>query len=88
MPNKANAKKALRQAKKHMLVNVQIKKTYRDALKTARKAVEEGKEGAHDLTKIAQKQLDKAAKRGVIKKKTAARKLSRLMKKMSKIAKK
>lgn len=88
MPNQANAKKALRQAKKHMALNIKVKKTYKDAMKIARKAVEEGKGEMKDFAKVAQKQLDKAAKRGVIKKKTAARRLSRLMKKMNAVAKK
>ncbi len=86
MPNKANARKALRQSQKRHALNLKRKKTYKTAVKAARKASEAGQD-AKDLAKAAQKALDKAAKRGVIKKNTAARKLSRLMKKVNAVAK-
>jgi small subunit ribosomal protein S20 len=81
MPNKRNAKKALRQNIKRAKLN----KTRRDAYKNAIKKVlkSETKDKKESL-RLAQKALDKAAKRGVIKKNTAARKLSRLMKKANK----
>ena len=81
MPNKQNAKKALRQTLKRAALN----KTRRDAYKNAlKKAVKSTGAESKDLVRQAQKALDKAAKRGVIKKNTAARKLSRLMKKVNK----
>lgn len=78
MPNKRSAEKALRQNRKRAALNKARKDAYRDALKKANKSGGQDKE----LLRLAQKALDKAAKRGVIKKNTAARKLSRLMKKM------
>lgn len=78
MPIKQNAKKALRQARKRAAENAIVRTSFRSAVKTARKAAEAGTE-AKELLRLAQQKLDKAAKKGVIKKNTAARKLSRLM---------
>ena len=76
MPNKHSAEKALRQTKKHAIEN-QLR---RDAFKNALKAVHKAKTQAEakKLISAAQKALDKAAKVGVLKKNTAARRLSRL----------
>jgi len=81
MPNKANARKALRQAAKRTAWNRAKKDTFKTAIKKVLTAtsVEEAKK----LVATAQKALDKAAKTGAIKKKTAGRKLSRLMKKVN-----
>ncbi len=78
MPNKRNAEKALRQTKKRAALNKARRDAYKDAVKKAAKS--DGKD--QSLLRLAQQTLDKAAKRGVIKKNTAARKLSRLMKKV------
>jgi small subunit ribosomal protein S20 len=80
MPNKAAGKKALRQTKKHAAANLVRKEAFRSAIKKTLKSatVEE----AMKMVIAAQKALDKAAKAGTIKKNTAARKLSRLMKKV------
>lgn len=86
MPNKANARKALRQAKKRTELNQIYKDKFREALKSTVKA--KTKEEAVKLARLAQKALDKAAKHGTIKKNTAARKLSRLMKKVNSVGKK
>lgn len=82
MPNTSAATKALRQAKKRALRNALVKKTYKTAVKQVAKAIDVAETDILPLLYKAQKQLDKAAKRGVIKKNTAARKLSRLAKKI------
>jgi len=87
MPNLANAKKALKQAKKRQEANSKVKVAYKKALKETNKALTAGTKEVGDLIKTAQKKLDKAAKKGVIKKGTAARKLSRLMKKVNSVKK-
>ncbi len=84
MPNKANAKKALRQNKTHAARNLVRKNAFKDAIKSTLKA---DKKSALELARTAQQALDKAARTGVIKKNTAARKLSRLMKKVNALAK-
>ena len=78
MPNQQSAKKELRKMKKRAILN----KVRRDAYKTLIKQAEKTK--AADVLKAAQQALDKAARVGVIKKNTAARKLSRLMKRLNK----
>ncbi|HAZ28233.1 MAG TPA: 30S ribosomal protein S20 [Candidatus Magasanikbacteria bacterium] len=78
MPNKQSAKKALRQARKRTLQNAVVKEAYRKATKVVKKGIEAGKDVVEEL-RLAQKKLDKAAKKGVIKKRTAARKISKLV---------
>lgn len=81
MPNKASARKALRQAEKRTAWNKAKKETFKKAIKNVLNAKDF--EEAKKLIATAQKALDKAAKTGTIKKKTAGRKLSRLMKKVN-----
>lgn len=77
MPNIQSAKKELRKMKKRAAANKLRRDGFKDSIKKAIKAP------SADAIKLAQKALDKAAKAGVIKKNTAARKLSRLMKKLA-----
>ncbi len=81
MPNKDSAKKALRQTKKRTAWNIERREAFKKAIKNTIRA--EKKEDMVKLSQLAQKALDKAAKRGIIKKNTASRKLSRLMKKVN-----
>lgn len=81
MPNKQNAKKALRQNIKRRARNTARKLAFREAIRNACKAV--SVDEAKKLARQAQKALDKASKTGAIRKKTAARRLSRLMKKVN-----
>ncbi len=76
MPNIQSAKKELRKIKKRIVLNKMRRENFKNAVKTAIKTK------SAEAIKVAQKALDKAAKAGVIKKNTAARRLSRLMKKV------
>ena len=78
MPNLQNAKKALRVSARKRLLNDRRRR----AMKVAVKSVKVTKT-ADELSKAYQA-IDKAAKRGVIKKNTASRKKSRLEKKKKK----
>lgn len=69
MPITSSAKKALRNSKKKRIFNLRTKDTLQKAVKSAKKTL--------DLS-AAYQALDKAAKKGVIKKNTASRKKSRL----------
>ncbi|MBI2628316.1 MAG: 30S ribosomal protein S20 [Candidatus Niyogibacteria bacterium] len=81
MPNIESAKKNLRQSKKRQALNSRIKKTMKESVKKTRLLKMEGKnEEAKNLLSLAYQAIDKAAKRGVIKKNTASRKKSRLAK--------
>ena len=81
MPNKPNARKALRQAKKHALANSAIKRSYKNAVREVLASV--GSAEVTEKVRLAQKRLAKAAKKGIIKPNAAARKLSRIMKKVN-----
>ncbi len=85
MPNKQNAKKALRQAVKRAALNKTRKEAFKKAIKATVKSTTATE--AKKMAVNAQQALDKAVKHGTIKKNTDARKLSRLMKKINKLAK-
>ena len=80
MPQLKSAKKALKQAKKKALANDRVKRALKSTLKNTEKALAEGKADMTELIQKSQKTLAKAAKKGIIKKQTASRKLSRLAK--------
>lgn len=83
MPNKQNAKKALRQSHKRAVRNATVKNTYKKAVKEVQKGLASGSKDLKEQIRLAQKALDKAAKRGVVKAGNASRKISRLMKKVN-----
>ena len=76
-----SAKRAIRVSARHRVYNLRRMDTMRDEVKSVKKLVA-AKDIAGAEKSIAQvyKAIDKAAKRGVIKKNTASRKKSRLMK--------
>tara|TARA_Y100000310_G_C19985364_1_gene491673 strand:+ start:87 stop:353 length:267 start_codon:yes stop_codon:yes gene_type:complete len=81
MPITKSAKKALRQNVRGKIRNLKRKNTLKDLVKQTRKLADAQKqqEAVQLLPKL-YKAIDKAAKRGIIKKNTAARKKSRLTK--------
>lgn len=83
MPITKSAKKALRQNKTHKTRNLKTKRELKGALKKmeALLASQNNEEAKKSLPQI-YKTLDKAAKRGVIKPNTAARKKSRITKRI------
>ena len=87
MPITRNAKKALRSSLKKKAVNDRTKKTLKEGVKTIQKLVVAKKwKEAKDSLSAGYSAIDKAAKKGVIKKNTAARKkalLSRMAKERS-----
>ena len=85
MPIKESAKKYLRQTKKHRVLNLARAKAVKDTTKKIKKlAAANQKDEAKKLIATAYQAIDKAAKRGIIKKNAAARKKSRLMKILNK----
>lgn len=80
MPIKESAKKELRKGFKRRILNVARQKAVKDVTKKIQKLLASGaKEEAKKLISTAYQAIDKAVKRGVLKKNTAARKKSRLM---------
>jgi len=81
MPIRKSAKKALRSDVKKKAFNLRRKKTMKEMVKKITKLVATGKKDeAKKLIPQAQKAIDKAQKRGVIKKNTASRKKAHLAK--------
>ncbi|MCA9355091.1 30S ribosomal protein S20 [Candidatus Kaiserbacteria bacterium] len=79
MPITKGAEKSHRQSERKRVFNVRRKGAMKDAEKAIQKAVTSGDaKKAKELLPSAYKAIDKAAKRGVIKDNTAARKKSRL----------
>ncbi|HRY52251.1 MAG TPA: 30S ribosomal protein S20 [Candidatus Portnoybacteria bacterium] len=85
MPIKESAKKELRKGARRRVLNLQRQKTMKDSLKKIKKLIVGGKkDDAKKLLSIAYQAIDKAVKRGIIKKNTAARKKSRITKALNK----
>jgi small subunit ribosomal protein S20 len=74
------AKKAIRQSKRKAVMNETRKRAIRDAFKGVRLADKSDKAGAIKALAAAYKAIDKAAKRGLIKKNTAARRKAKVAK--------
>jgi small subunit ribosomal protein S20 len=75
-----SAKKAIRQAARKRVMNLRRKRTLHDSVKGARETRTKDRKAQDESLKAAYQAIDKALKRGIIKKNTAARKKSRLVK--------
>lgn len=79
MPITKGAEKAYRVSERKRVINIRRKGTMKDAEKAVQKAIAAGDaKKAKELLPVTYKAIDKAAKRGIIKKNTAARKKSRI----------
>jgi small subunit ribosomal protein S20 len=78
------AKKAIRSSARKRVFNVRRKRVLADALKDSKKLAGQTREAQMESLKKAYQAIDKAMKRGIIKKNTAARKKSRLSKLLKK----
>ena len=78
MPIIRSAKKALRGSLRKKDMNERVTKNMKENVKAVEKAVREKKTDVKALVDKAYSAIDKAAKKGVIKKNTAARKKSRM----------
>jgi small subunit ribosomal protein S20 len=80
LANHKSAIKRARQNEVHRIRNKSVKTRVKKVIKDVRlTAGQDSKEAIPAKLKIAQSMIDKAAKKGVIHKKTAARKISRLV---------
>lgn len=80
MANLPSAKKHIRADARKAERNRYTRSTMRTAVRAARTGIEAKDDDAQDRLRMAVSKLDKAAKKGVIKKQTASRGKSRLMK--------
>ncbi len=82
-----SAKKAIRSSARKRVFNVRRKRAMHDAVATSRKTAGMDKEKQMEALKAAYQAIDKAVKRGIIKKNAANRKKSRLAKLLKKSVK-
>ncbi len=88
MPNLPSAKKRMRQNVKRRKRNLLFRTRARSYVKRARVALESGDpEAASEAIRDAVSQLDRAASKGVIHRKNASRRKSRLMKRLVELEK-
>lgn len=85
MPNKKSAAKELRKAVKRNVANKKATTKMKNLVKTSLKQIKDSDAKTKEDIKTTIQAIDKAAKKGVIKKNTAARKKSRLMAKANKL---
>lgn len=80
MPITKSAKKNIRVSGRKRAINDRRKKVMKEVIKKIQKTAKTDKKEAEKMLATAYQAIDKAAKRGVIKKNNAARKKSRLTK--------
>jgi small subunit ribosomal protein S20 len=80
MPNLQNAKKALRVSDRKRVLNDKRRKAVKETIKTAKSIAGADKKVVVETLAKAYQAIDKAAKRGIIKKNTANRRKARLAK--------
>jgi small subunit ribosomal protein S20 len=84
MANHKSAIKRIRQNAKRREFNRTFRNRARTFVKKARTAIEDGNiQPAEEATRVAIQDLDKAASKGIIHKRNAARRKSRLMKQLN-----
>lgn len=84
MANSRSALKRIKQSEKKRMRNKQVKTKVKNTIRSFFSTLnEDNQEAAARQLRIAGKMIDKAASKGVIHKKTAARKKSRLTKKLN-----
>ncbi len=82
MANTKSAEKAIRASARKAAHNRPIRSGVRTAVTKARQAIPAGGDAAAEAVRQAASALDKAAQKGVMHRNTAARKKSRLMKRL------
>ena len=88
MANTRSAKKRIRQNEKRRVRNQSDRTRARNYVRRARAALESGdREAASAAVRLAASELDRAATKGVIHSKNAARRKGRLMKQLAALAK-
>ena len=85
MPNIKSSKKDLRRSRRRAIRNADIRSGVKTAVKKARTAVAAKAEEAVAATRGAQQLLDRAATKGAVHKRSAARRKSRLAKALRKV---
>jgi len=88
LANTLSSKKRIRQNEKHRLRNKTVRTRTRSYIKRAQLAIEEGNpENATQAVKKAISEIDRAKSKGILHRNNAARRKSRLMKRLAPLAK-
>ena len=88
MPHKRSAYKELRKAKKRYIRNISLKSDLKTAIKKFERLISEKKsDEAKAFLRTLVQTIDKAASKGMLHRNTAARKNSRLTKKLASLSK-
>jgi len=88
LANTLSSKKRIRQNEKHRLRNKTVRTRTRSYIKRAQLAIEEGNpENATQSVKNAISEIDRAKSKGVLHRNNAARRKSRLMKRLAPLVK-
>ncbi|HEY7064024.1 MAG TPA: 30S ribosomal protein S20 [Chloroflexota bacterium] len=82
MPNTKSAIKMMRVAERRRVRNKAVRSSVRTFVRKAEQAIGEGGEATAEALRAAVRALDKAATKGIIHRNNAARRKSRLMKKV------
>ena len=82
MAHSIQARKRIRQNERRAARNRPVRSRAANAVRDARIAIENGDSDAADLVRAAQSALDRAARRGVIHPNSAARRKSRLVRRL------
>ena len=86
MANIRSQIKRNKQNEKRRLRNKSVRSELRTRVKVAESAAAEGSEDLEEATRLAMKRIDKAAAKGVIHKNEAARRKSRLSKRLARLS--
>lgn len=87
MANTSSAKKAMRSSARKQTINRLVKTKVRTVVKNARAAIKKKDESVKDVVLRATKELDKAASKKILHKRTVARLKSRIAKQANKAEK-
>jgi small subunit ribosomal protein S20 len=88
LANTLSSKKRIRQNEKHRLRNKTVRTRTRSFIKRAQLAIEEGNpENATQAVKKAISEIDRAKSKGILHRNNAARRKSRLMKRLAPLVK-
>ena len=86
MPNIKSAKKRVRVIAAKTLRNKSLNSSLKTSIKKANAAIDNNANEKSEVVKVAVKKIDQAVSKGILHKNTAARKKSKLVKKLNKVS--
>ena len=86
MPNIKSAKKRVKVIAAKTLRNKSLNSSLKTSIKKANAAIDNNVNGKSEVVKVAVKKIDQAVSKGILHKNTAARKKSKLVKRLNKVS--